>query len=148
MPGRKASNFLRTRLRPRDVSTQRNSTDGTSLPRVQPAPLFKGFPDANVAGTSEHLDGAVAWLAEHRDQPFCLWFHSWATHMPYDILHSERQDWLAAKEEIIEGIQSDFNARQDRQWRFALELANIGSMGNFNGADAAEGRRGSVGGYR
>ncbi len=69
--------------------------------------LFKGFPDANVAGTTEHVDGAVEWLRAHRDTPFCLWFHSWATHMPYDVLHSERQEWLAAKQEIMTGIQSD-----------------------------------------
>ena len=31
--------------------------------------------------------------------------------MPYDILHSERQDWLAAKQEVIEGIQSDSAVR-------------------------------------
>ncbi|HVS84019.1 MAG TPA: sulfatase [Gaiellaceae bacterium] len=69
--------------------------------------LFKGFPDANVAGTSESLDGAVAWLREHRDRPFVLWFHSWTTHMPYDVLHAERKDWLAAKQQIMSGIQSD-----------------------------------------
>ncbi len=69
--------------------------------------LFKGFPDANVAGTTEKVDGAVEWLHAHRDTPFCLWFHSWATHMPYDVLHSERQEWLAAKQEIMSGIQSD-----------------------------------------
>jgi arylsulfatase A-like enzyme len=69
--------------------------------------LFKGFPDANVAGTSEKLDGVVEWLRAHRSEPFLLWFHNWETHMPYDILHSERKEWLAAKEEIIEGIQSD-----------------------------------------
>jgi arylsulfatase A-like enzyme len=69
--------------------------------------LFKGFPDANVAGTSEQLDGVVEWLRAHRSEPFLLWFHNWETHMPYDILHSERKEWLAAKEEIIEGIQSD-----------------------------------------
>jgi arylsulfatase A-like enzyme len=69
--------------------------------------LFKGFADANVAGTSETLDGAVDWLRERRERPFCLWFHSWATHMPYDVLHSERQEWLAAKQEIMAGIQSD-----------------------------------------
>jgi arylsulfatase A-like enzyme len=68
--------------------------------------LFRGFPDANVVGTSEKLDGAVDWLRAHREAPFCLWFHSWATHMPYDVLHSERREWLAAKEEIIAGIQS------------------------------------------
>lgn len=68
--------------------------------------LFKGFEDANVAGTSETLDGVVEWLRAHRSQPFVLWFHSWATHMPYDILHAERKEWLAAKEAIISGIQS------------------------------------------
>jgi arylsulfatase A-like enzyme len=69
--------------------------------------LWKGFADANVAGTTERVDGAVEWLRARRDKPFCLWFHSWATHMPYDVLHSERREWLAAKEEIISGIQSD-----------------------------------------
>jgi len=69
--------------------------------------LFKDLAEANVEGTSETLDGAIAWLRERRDRPFLLYFHSWATHMPYDILHSERQDWLAAKQEVIGGIQSD-----------------------------------------
>jgi arylsulfatase A-like enzyme len=68
--------------------------------------LFKGFADANVAGTSETLDGVAEWLRAHRSEPFVLWFHSWATHMPYDILHAERKEWLAAKDAIIEGIQS------------------------------------------
>ncbi|MBA3433689.1 MAG: sulfatase [Actinobacteria bacterium] len=69
--------------------------------------LFKEMPEANVLGTSETLDGAIAWLRENRSNPFLLFFHNWATHMPYDILHSERKDWLAAKQEIIGGIQSD-----------------------------------------
>jgi arylsulfatase A-like enzyme len=69
--------------------------------------LFKDMPEANVRGTSETLDGAVTWLRENRDRPFLLFFHSWATHMPYEILHSERKDWLAAKEEVIGGIQGD-----------------------------------------
>jgi len=69
--------------------------------------LFKGFPDANVSGTSETLDGAVEWLRARRDRPFVLWFHSWATHMPYEVQHAERKEWLAAKTAIISGIQSD-----------------------------------------
>jgi arylsulfatase A-like enzyme len=69
--------------------------------------LFKDLPEANVVGTSEALDGAIAWLRERRDRPFLLYFHSWATHMPYDILHAERKDWLAAKGEVIGGIRSD-----------------------------------------
>jgi arylsulfatase A-like enzyme len=69
--------------------------------------LFKDLPEANVLGTSETLDGAIAWLRENRSRPFLLFFHNWATHMPYDILHSERKDWLAAKAEVIGGIQAD-----------------------------------------
>jgi arylsulfatase A-like enzyme len=69
--------------------------------------LFKELPEANVLGTSETLDQAIAWLRENRERPFLLFFHNWATHMPYDILHSERKDWLAAKQEVIGGIQAD-----------------------------------------
>ena len=69
--------------------------------------LFKDMPEANVQGTSETLDQAIAWLRENRQRPFLLFFHNWATHMPYDILHSERKDWLSAKQEVIGGIQSD-----------------------------------------
>ncbi len=69
--------------------------------------LFKDLPEANVIGTSETLDGAIAWLRERGDRPFLLFVHSWATHMPYDILHAERKEWLAAKEELMVGIQSD-----------------------------------------
>jgi choline-sulfatase len=69
--------------------------------------LFKDLPEANVRGTSETLDGAFAWLRENREKPFFLYVHNWAAHMPYDIVHADRKDWLAAKQEIIEGIQSD-----------------------------------------
>ena len=57
-------------------------------------------------GTSERLDGAVEWLRERAAKPFCLWFHSWTTHMPYGVLHSKRKEWKRAKEDIIAGIQS------------------------------------------
>jgi arylsulfatase A-like enzyme len=69
--------------------------------------LFKDLPEANVLGTSETLDGAVEWLRANRERPFLLYFHSWATHQPYDIDHADRKNWLAAKQEVIEGIQSD-----------------------------------------
>jgi len=36
-----------------------------------------------------------------------LYVHNWATHMPYDIVHADRKNWLAAKQEVIDGIQSD-----------------------------------------
>jgi arylsulfatase A-like enzyme len=69
--------------------------------------LFRDLPEANVLGTSETLDGAVTWLRANREKPFLLFFHSWATHMPYAVLHSERTDWRAAKQEVLEGIQAD-----------------------------------------
>ncbi len=69
--------------------------------------LFKEMREANVQGTSETLDEAIAWLRGNRQRPFLLFFHNWATHMPYDILHSERKDWLGAKQEVISGIQAD-----------------------------------------
>ena len=69
--------------------------------------LFKDLPEANVLGTSETLDGAIAWLRERGEKPFLLFFHSWATHMPYAVLHSERTDWRAAKQEVLAGIQAD-----------------------------------------
>jgi arylsulfatase A-like enzyme len=69
--------------------------------------LFKDLPEANVLGTSETLDGAIDWLRAKRDRPFLLFFHSWATHMPYFVAHADRKDWRAAKEEVIAGIQAD-----------------------------------------
>ena len=69
--------------------------------------LFKDLPEANVLGTSESLDGAFAFMRENRGRPFLLYVHNWATHMPYDIVHANRKNWLAAKQEVIAGIQSD-----------------------------------------
>jgi arylsulfatase A-like enzyme len=69
--------------------------------------LFKDLPEANVLGTSETLDGALAFMRENRGRPFFLYVHNWATHSPYDIVHADRKNWLAAKQEVIAGIQSD-----------------------------------------
>jgi arylsulfatase A-like enzyme len=69
--------------------------------------LFKDLPEANVLGTSETLDGAFEFLRANREQPFLLYVHNWATHMPYDVVHADRKNWLQAKQEVIEGIQSD-----------------------------------------
>jgi arylsulfatase A-like enzyme len=69
--------------------------------------LFKDLPEANVRGTSETLAGAFEFIRVNRGTPFFLYVHNWATHMPYDIVHADRKDWLAAKQEVIDGIQSD-----------------------------------------
>lgn len=69
--------------------------------------LFKDVPAANVLGTSASLDGAVEWLRANRSRPFLLFVHSWATHMPYGVPHEERTEWRLAKQEILEGIQTD-----------------------------------------
>jgi LPS-assembly protein len=47
----------------------------------------------------------------------------------------------------IENIRYNWNGRDEVQWRFKLELANIGSMGNFQGVDSAASRQG-LGNYR
>jgi arylsulfatase A-like enzyme len=86
--------------------------------------LFKDLPEANVLGTSETLDGAFEWLRANHESPFFLYVHNWATHMPYDILHADRKDWLAAKTEIIDGIQSDSASALDsmrESYRAAVE---------------------------
>ena len=46
-----------------------------------------------------------------------------------------------------EWIRYNYNQRQDRQFRFSIELANVGSIGNFMG-DNAPGQRQGLGGYR
>jgi len=48
---------------------------------------------------------------------------------------------------VLEYIRYNWNGRDEKQWRFNLELANIGSIGNFLGTDTAGGRQG-LGGYR
>jgi hypothetical protein len=45
----------------------------------------------------------------------------------------------------VEMIQYNWNGRDERQWRFRLELANVGSIGNFMGADT---NRQGLAGYR
>jgi hypothetical protein len=48
---------------------------------------------------------------------------------------------------VVEHIRYNWNGRDEVQWRFNLELANIGAMGNFQGVDAPASRQG-LGGYR
>jgi arylsulfatase A-like enzyme len=68
--------------------------------------LFKGIPEAGVAGRSEDFDQVLAWLAEHAGGPFLLVVHSWATHMPYNVSQREKKTWKSAKSEFIDAIRS------------------------------------------
>ena len=49
---------------------------------------------------------------------------------------------------VVEYNRFNWNGREEEQWRFNLELANIGSIGNFLGQDAVAGGRQGFGGYR
>jgi LPS-assembly protein len=49
---------------------------------------------------------------------------------------------------IGEVIQSDYNTKQDRQFRFSIELANLGAMTNMMGIDAEQATQGFAGGRR
>jgi LPS-assembly protein len=48
---------------------------------------------------------------------------------------------------LVEYIRYNWNGRDEKQWRFNLQLANIGSIGSFMGADSMGGRQG-LAGYR
>jgi hypothetical protein len=43
---------------------------------------------------------------------------------------------------VVEHNRYNWNGRVETQWRFNLELANIGSVGSFLGADALGGGSG------
>ena len=106
--------------------------------------LFKDLPEANVRGTSESLEGAVAFVRENRERPFFLYVHNWATHSPYDILHADRKNWLAAKAEVIDGIQSDSAAALEAMregYRKAVERQSEELLAGFLGELDALGLR-------
>ena len=45
-----------------------------------------------------------------------------------------------------EMIQSDYNINKERQFRFSIQLANIGSIGSFGGQESVNGTRGFLAG--
>jgi LPS-assembly protein len=49
---------------------------------------------------------------------------------------------------VVEHNRFNWNGREEKQWRFNLELANIGSIGNFLGQDSIGGSRQGLGGFR
>lgn len=48
----------------------------------------------------------------------------------------------------VEYIHYNFNSRVERQWRFSLQLAGVGDIGNFLGNDDRGGRPGGISPYR
>jgi arylsulfatase A-like enzyme len=109
--------------------------------------LFKDLPEANVLGTSESLDGVFEWLRAKRDAPFFLYVHNWATHSPYDIAHADRKNGLAAKAEIIDGIQSGSAAALEAMregYRKAVERQSEELVAGFLGELDALGLREST----
>ena len=48
---------------------------------------------------------------------------------------------------MAEMIQYNYNQRDERQFRFSIELAHVGSIGNFMDEDVP-GRRQGLGSYR
>jgi LPS-assembly protein len=56
----------------------------------------------------------------------------------YDLLSKNMRQWNARARYdvqccgfVAEVIDSDYNAKQEKEYRFSIELANIGSVGNF-----------------
>ena len=86
--------------------------------------LFRGLPQANVRGETATLDAAIAWLREHASQPFFLFVHSWATHMPYLVRHAEHEEWRQAKREMLDTLRANTADGYDRlreQYRASVE---------------------------
>ncbi|HWW91725.1 MAG TPA: hypothetical protein VN375_00040, partial [Vicinamibacteria bacterium] len=48
---------------------------------------------------------------------------------------------------VVEYLKYNYNSRDESQFRVRIELANVGSIGNFNGNDVAAQRAG-LAGYR
>jgi hypothetical protein len=48
---------------------------------------------------------------------------------------------------VAEYLHYNYNSRDESQFRIRIELANVGSIGNFNGDDVAA-RRAGLAGYR
>lgn len=48
----------------------------------------------------------------------------------------------------VEYIQYNFNQRVERQWRFSVQLAGVGDIGNFLGNDDRAGRPGGIAPFR
>ena len=67
--------------------------------------LFRGFPNANVRGETDTLDGVVEFLRATRDRPFFAFVHSWATHMPRGLRHAEKKQWREAKVAFLAKLQ-------------------------------------------
>ncbi|UCG25581.1 MAG: sulfatase [Chloroflexota bacterium] len=68
--------------------------------------LFSAMPYANVQGNTGDMDEVCRWLANNASQEFFLLVHSWATHMPYQVQHSDRPAWKDAKRLFIEKLQT------------------------------------------
>ena len=89
--------------------------------------LFRGWPSANVLGTTENLDGVSAWLRQRRERPFFLFVHSWATHMPPGVAHGAHTRWREAKMEYLSRLQLDTAAALEacrEQYRLAVERSS------------------------
>ena len=73
----------------------------------------------------------------------------------YDILRSQllqtngKAQWnVQCCGFSVEYIQYNFNARVERQWRFSVQLAGVGDIGNFLGNDDQAGRPGGISPFR
>ncbi len=69
--------------------------------------LFRNCPDAMVRGRSDSIDPILGWLEANAGRPFCLFVHSWATHLPYSSPHRARAEWREGKRRLVERVQSD-----------------------------------------
>ena len=74
------------------------------FPEKMLAPAISGGPAAHALYRDEQVgatltDKSVAWLREHRDQPFFLYFASLAPHAPYQATKADQDRYAATIED-------------------------------------------------
>lgn len=88
-----------------------------------PAYLFSAVPQAAVHGSSQDTGALIAWLRQHRREPFVLFIHYWWTHIPYLDTPMDTATWRRGAEAILQAVASGPEARDGvkRLYRRAVE---------------------------
>ncbi|MFH0899205.1 MAG: sulfatase-like hydrolase/transferase [Pseudomonadota bacterium] len=73
--------------------------------------LFCRVPAARVQGSSQDTAALLAWLFEHRHEPFLLFVHYWWTHIPYVARPMTVRQWQRVTEPVLAALRAGPSAR-------------------------------------
>jgi arylsulfatase A-like enzyme len=96
--------------------------------------MFSSMPFARVQGDTDRFDEVYKWIDRHAEDDFFLYIHSWATHTPYNVPHSDRERWKTAKQIYIQSLQNGneetLNASR-AAYRQAIEFSSANQIGRL-----------------